>query len=204
MTTWLKKVQFKLHFTYADASRTIEAPGPFEVMETGYGEFDVEIRLYFAQEASEKAVYRSHFLVLQPYGTEEQKARQERENRVVSERLETIEFNEPTMEFYRSLTSEGQFDWLKSKKGRGKGKAAVMVFEGDVEPTAQLPERPPDGGKEGAVGYGGMWSVVYERQVVAELERCRKELEKTIEEETKMAELRKKKLQEVGEKIAAK
>lgn len=46
ITTWLKKVQFKLHHTYADASRTIEAPGPFEVQETGYGEFGVEIRLY--------------------------------------------------------------------------------------------------------------------------------------------------------------
>lgn len=204
MTTWLKKVQFKLHFTYADASRTIEAPGPFEVMETGYGEFDVEIRLYFAQESSEKAVYRSHFLQLQPYGTEEQKARQEKENKVVSERLETVEFNEPTTEFYRSLTSEGQFDWLKTKKGRGKGKQPTMVFEGDVEPSAQLPERPPDGGKEGAVGYGGQWSVVYERQVVAELEQCKKRLEKEIEEETKLQEARRRQMQEVGEKIAAK
>ncbi|EMC93820.1 hypothetical protein BAUCODRAFT_211740 [Baudoinia panamericana UAMH 10762] len=96
ITTWLKKVQFKLHHTYTDASRTIEAPGPFEVSETGYGEFGVEIRLYFAQESGEKAVYREHYLVLAPYGSEEQKARQERENLVVAERLETIEFNEPT------------------------------------------------------------------------------------------------------------
>ena len=128
MTTWLKKVQFKLHHTYTDASRTIEAPGPFEVQETGYGEFGVEIRLYFAQEAGEKAVYREHYLCLAPYGSDEQKARQEKANLVVAERLETIEFNEPTQEFFRSLTSEEQTNWLKVKRGRGKGKKPEFVF----------------------------------------------------------------------------
>ncbi|KAH0123866.1 hypothetical protein KCU67_g10985, partial [Aureobasidium melanogenum] len=39
LSTWLKKVQFKLHMTYADPSRTVEAP-PFQIQETGYGEFD--------------------------------------------------------------------------------------------------------------------------------------------------------------------
>lgn len=202
MTTWLKKVQFKLHHTYTDASRTIEAPGPFEVSETGYGEFGVEIRLYFAQESGEKAVYREHYLVLGAYGSDEQRARQEKENKIVAERLETIEFNEPAADFFRTLTSEDQFNWLKVKKGRGKGKKPDFVFEGDVEPTSQLPDRADT--SHGGLGAGGAWSVQYERQVLAQLGQSKSALDQMIEEERRKAEARQKKLQEVGASIAAK
>lgn len=202
ITTWLKKVQFKLHHTYADASRTIEAPGPFEVSETGYGEFGVEIRLYFAPEAGEKAVYREHYLVLGPYGSEEQKARQEKDNIIVAERLETVEFNEPTNEFFKSLTNEEQFNWLKVKKGRGKGKKPEYVFEGDVEPTAQLPEKAGDG--RGGLGAGGAWSGMYERQVVSQLKEAEKVLDASLEAEKKAMEERRKRMEELGVAIAAK
>lgn len=196
MTTWLKKVQFKLHHTYQDASRTIEAPGPFEVSETGYGEFGVEIRLYFAQESGEKAVYREHYLVLAPYGSDEQRARQEQVNEVVAERLETIEFNEPTTEMFRTLTAEEQFDWLKVKKGRGKGKKPDMVFEGDVLPTAQLPEVSAAQGP--GMGAGGAWSKLYEKQVVAQLAQSAGILDTMLAEERRAAEGRRKKLEEAG------
>jgi YEATS domain-containing protein 4 len=43
---WLKKVQFKLHETYAQSVRTIEQP-PFEVTETGWGEVQIHIKLYY-------------------------------------------------------------------------------------------------------------------------------------------------------------
>jgi YEATS domain-containing protein 4 len=203
ITTWLKKVQFKLHHTYADASRTIEAPGPFEVTETGYGEFGVEIRLYFAQESGEKAVYREHYLVLGAYGSDEQRQRQERENKIVAERLETIEFNEPTADFLKLLTSEDQFNWLKVKKGRGKGKKPEFVFEGNVEPTAKLPEKPADTGA-GGLGSGGAWSGMYEKQVLAQLEQSRKALDEMLEEEKKKMEERRKKMEEVGARVVTK
>ncbi len=202
ITTWLKKVQFKLHHTYADASRTIEAPGPFEVQETGYGEFGVEIRLYFAPESGEKAVYREHYLVLAPYGNDEQKARQEKENMIVAERLETVEFNEPTVDFFKALTSEDQFNWLKVKKGRGKGKKPDYVFEGDVEPSAQLPEKPSDG--SGGIGSGGAWCGVYERQVVNQLKESEKMLDSLLKVEQAEMEARRKKMEELGMAIAAK
>lgn len=201
ITTWLKKVQFKLHHTYADASRTLEAPGPFEVQETGYGEFGVEIRLYFAQESGEKAVYREHYLCLAPYGSDEQKARQEKENKIVAERLETIEFNEPTPEFFRTLTSEDQFNWLKVKKGRGKGKKPDYVFEGEIEPTAQLPEKADT---SGGLGAGGAWSVQYERQVLAQLKESEKVLDAMLEEEKQEMEKRRERMEELGVAIAAK
>lgn len=202
ITTWLKKVQFKLHHTYENASRTIEAPGPFEVQETGYGEFGVEIRLYFAQESGEKAVYREHYLVLAPYGSDEQKQRQEQQNHVVAERLETVEFNEPTVELFKTLTSEDQFNWLKTKKGRGKGKKPEFVFEGDVAPTAQLPEK-ADGGQTG-LGAGGAWSVQYERQVLAQLKESEKVLDASLEEERRAMEERRKRMEELGVAVAAK
>ena len=202
ITTWLKKVQFKLHHTYADASRTIEAPGPFEVTETGYGEFGVEIRLYFAQESGEKAVYREHYLVLAPYGSDEQRARQERDNNIVAERLETIEFNEPTQEFFKTLTSEEQFNWLKVKKGRGKGKKPDFVFEGEVEPTAQLPEKAVL--DNGGMGAGGVWSAQYERQVLGQLGQSAAVLDRMIEEERRKMEPVRKELEAIGKAIGAK
>ncbi|CAK1364320.1 Protein AF-9 [Cercospora beticola] len=214
ITTWLKKVQFKLHHTYADASRTIESSSlldpatgaakkdiSFEVAETGYGEFAVEIRLYFAPESGEKAIYREHYLTLSPYGDEKQKARQEKDNFVVAERLETIEFNEPTSDFAKMLMSEDQFNWLKVKKGRGKGKKPDFVFEGNVEPSSQLPEKALPGSGEGAGMSGGAWSVQYEKQVLAQLEKSKEKIDEMLEEEKKKMEERRKELEKLGATI---
>lgn len=205
ITTWLKKVQFKLHHTYADASRTIEAPGPFEVTETGYGEFGVEIRLYFAPESGEKAVYREHYLVLGAYGSEEQKARQEKENLIVAERMEIVEFNEPTQEFFKTLTSEEQFNWLKVKKGRGKGKKPEFVFEGEVEPSVQLPEKAGGTGSGSGAGAsaGGAWSLQFERQMIGQLKESERVLMEAVKQEQTAMEERRKKMQEMGMQVTA-
>ncbi|EME45010.1 hypothetical protein DOTSEDRAFT_70906 [Dothistroma septosporum NZE10] len=203
--TWLKKVQFKLHNTYANASRTIEASSldvedlrngkGFEVKETGYGEFAVELRLYFAPESAEKACYREHYLVLGTYGTEEQKAKQEKDNMIVAEKLETISFNEPTIDFFKLMTDEEEnMGWLKVKKGRGKGKKPEYVFEGPVEPTAQLPEKPP-AGADGEAGKGGAWSLQYEKQTIAALKESERQVEEMVSDEATKAEERKRQLQ---------
>ena len=217
ITTWLRKVQFKLHHTYADPSRIIEAPGPFEVQETGYGEFNIEIRLYFAPESSEKAVYREHWLVLQPppphgTGTEGEVPTALPDTAGgTAERLETVEFNEPTTEFFRALVSEEQYNWLKVKRGRGKGKKAEMVFEGDVPPSAQLPEQQSgsggggDGGSGGdGPGTGAAWSKVYEKQIVAQLVESERILESAVDQEKAGMETRRKRMEELGMSIPAK
>ena len=84
-----------------------------------------------------------------------QQERQKRENFIVAERVETIEFNEPTADFFKNLTSEEQYAWLKTKKGRGKGKKpelraatiaaidkdhdlALLKISGDALPAMQL------------------------------------------------------------------
>jgi transcription initiation factor IIF auxiliary subunit len=45
----------------------IEEP-PFEVTETGWGEFEIQIKVHFTPEASEKPMTLFHFLHLHPYG----------------------------------------------------------------------------------------------------------------------------------------
>ncbi|PWN39551.1 yeats-domain-containing protein, partial [Ceraceosorus guamensis] len=63
---FVKKVTFKLHETYAGASRTVDKP-PFQVTETGWGEFDIQIRIVFVPEANEKPLTTYHRLKLHPW-----------------------------------------------------------------------------------------------------------------------------------------
>lgn len=46
MSTYVKKVHFKLHESYADPNRIVVKP-PYEVTETGWGEFEIVIKIYF-------------------------------------------------------------------------------------------------------------------------------------------------------------
>ncbi|GJN91809.1 hypothetical protein Rhopal_004832-T1 [Rhodotorula paludigena] len=62
----IKKVTFKLYETYKNALRTIESP-PFEVTETGWGEFDIIIKVFFAPESNEKPLTFNHHLKLHPW-----------------------------------------------------------------------------------------------------------------------------------------
>lgn len=66
LSRFIKKVIFKLHDTYPNPSRSIEAP-PFEVTETGWGEFEITIRIFFIPEAAEKNIQLYHHLKLHPY-----------------------------------------------------------------------------------------------------------------------------------------
>lgn len=69
LSYFIKKVVFKLHDTYHQPQRTIESP-PFEVTETGWGEFEIQIRIFFASVAAEKQIVLHHHLKLHPYGAE--------------------------------------------------------------------------------------------------------------------------------------
>lgn len=51
---WVKKVHFKLHDSYETPTRVVEKP-PFEVEETGWGEFELVIKIFF-QDTSERPV----------------------------------------------------------------------------------------------------------------------------------------------------
>lgn len=46
MSAYIKKVHFKLHESYANPNRIVAKP-PYELTETGWGEFEIVIKLYF-------------------------------------------------------------------------------------------------------------------------------------------------------------
>jgi YEATS domain-containing protein 4 len=111
-------------------------PGqPFIVSDTGWGEFDIAIKLYYVNDSGEKPQTLYHYLRLHPYGrTEEEKQAMIMENGEIRSWLyEEQLFNEPYDAFYRILTSGAVPKGWKPNagaggkgkgKGKGKGRAA--------------------------------------------------------------------------------
>jgi YEATS domain-containing protein 4 len=62
-------------FKCARLTTAIEEP-PFEVTETGWGEFEIQIKVHFVPEASEKPMTLFHFLHLHPYGPNKEEERE--------------------------------------------------------------------------------------------------------------------------------
>jgi YEATS domain-containing protein 4 len=127
---WLRKVQFKLHDTYANSVRMIESP-PFEVEETGWGEFEIAIKFYFVPESTEKPSTVWHALKLHPYG-EDIEGQKKRRDTVKSICYEEVLFSEPVEQFFNILTGD-------APQPKGKGKAGKAAARGP--PTAEIPER---------------------------------------------------------------
>lgn len=166
---------------------------PFEVSETGYGEFEVELRLYFDTTSGEKAQYRFHRLRLEAYGDEAQQAKQRAQNSIIAETCEIVEFNEPATEFFAKLTSEDQFAHMWKKRGgkgggKGRGKVAQAEYDG-APPSANLPERSTE---------QVPWSREMERKVLDMLKDAQRELDVSIQQEIKKADDRRKKLAEMA------
>jgi len=66
LSHFIKRVTFKLHDTYPNPSRNIDKP-PYEVTETGWGEFEIQIRITFVPDAGEKPTTLYHHLKLHPW-----------------------------------------------------------------------------------------------------------------------------------------
>ena len=128
---WLRKVQFKLHDTYANSVRMIEGP-PFEVEETGWGEFEIAIKFYFTPESGEKPQQIWHGLKLHPYHGDVEAQKRDR-MMISSVCYEEVLFSEPAEAFYDILT--GGITITKSKAGKG-GKAMIKG-----PPTAEIPQK---------------------------------------------------------------
>ncbi|CAI6311560.1 unnamed protein product [Periconia digitata] len=152
LTTWLNKVQFKIFSTYENPLRTCENP-PFEVTETGWGGFSIDIRLHFQPISGEKAQYRQHFLQLEKYGDPSLQEIQEKTGCVRSEFLEVVQFNEPTEALFEALTAEDQWNYIMPQSAKGGKKAAMLGIGANGKPkrgypngerSAQLPEKGGD------------------------------------------------------------
>ena len=100
LSYFIKKVVFRLHDTYANSTRIIEAP-PFELTETGWGEFDINIKIHFVPEANEKVLSFYHRLRLHPYDTNSPP-----EEEIRSIFYDEIVFNEPNEKFFAILMTK--------------------------------------------------------------------------------------------------
>ncbi|PHH69529.1 hypothetical protein CDD82_7702 [Ophiocordyceps australis] len=126
ITYWVRRVQFKLHESIPNYIRMIEGQvgKPFVVNETGWGEFDIAIKLYYVNESGEKPQTLYHYLRLHPYGrTEEEKQAMVMQNgQVRAWSYEEQLFNEPYEAFFNLLTAGAVPRGWNTAKGKGKGK----------------------------------------------------------------------------------
>ena len=106
LTPLIKKVTFKLHETYDTPVRSIEKP-PYQVTETGWGEFEIIIKLHFHSGAelgiNEKNFQIFHGLKLHPFNPQHPP----KENGEVHSVLyDELVFQEPTEKVFEILTQK--------------------------------------------------------------------------------------------------
>lgn len=170
----------------------IEEP-PFQIEETGWGGFQVEVKLFFIPEVGSRPQDRTHFLQLEPYGEDADQEKQKKDKMVRSEIMDIIEFNEPTEAFYDIMTDEAQFKTPKSR-GKGKGKAAMMKREDGESASVELPVN---------TTANNPFSQELNAQVVQLLSGAEGKLDKLIaEEDRKLERIRKEKAELIGQGTA--
>lgn len=106
LTPLIKKVTFKLHETYENPVRSIEKP-PYQVTETGWGEFEIIIKLHFHSGSelgiNEKNFQIFHALKLHPFNPQHPV----KENGEVHSVLyDELVFQEPTDKVFEILTQK--------------------------------------------------------------------------------------------------
>ncbi|KAK9501414.1 hypothetical protein O3M35_012141 [Rhynocoris fuscipes] len=99
MSGYIKKVHFKLHESYANQNRVILKP-PYEITETGWGEFEIVIKIYF-HDTNERPLTLYHILKLFQSGPDALVNK----NTLVSESYEEIVFQDPTAFMHHLLTN---------------------------------------------------------------------------------------------------
>ncbi|XP_064460064.1 YEATS domain-containing protein 4-like [Ornithodoros turicata] len=102
MSTYVKKVHFKLHESYPNQNRVVMKP-PYEVTETGWGEFEIVIKIYFI-DPSERPVTVYHILKLFQSETNIMLGKKQ----LVSESYDELIFSEPSVLMQQLLTSSRQ------------------------------------------------------------------------------------------------
>ncbi|XP_027203015.2 YEATS domain-containing protein 4-like [Dermatophagoides pteronyssinus] len=106
---YIKKVHFKLHDSYPNSLRVCEEP-PYEVDETGWGEFGVAIRIYF-KDPNERPLNLFHVLKLfkiEPGAAPDGGPMPVFTDYLVSEFYDEIVFSDPSRTMLRLLKSAQQ------------------------------------------------------------------------------------------------
>eukprot|EP00268_Persea_americana_P016625 TRINITY_DN1787_c1_g1_i3.p1 TRINITY_DN1787_c1_g1~~TRINITY_DN1787_c1_g1_i3.p1 ORF type:complete len:277 (+),score=54.70 TRINITY_DN1787_c1_g1_i3:398-1228(+) len=95
----IKRVVFHLHPSFNNPTRVIES-APFELSESGWGEFEIAITLVFHSDVSDKQLDLYHHLKLYP---EDESGTQSTKKPVVVESYDEIVFSEPTEAFFARI-----------------------------------------------------------------------------------------------------
>ncbi|OUM62413.1 hypothetical protein PIROE2DRAFT_11323 [Piromyces sp. E2] len=98
ISTYIKKVVFRLHESFENPNRVVDS-FPFEVSETGWGEFEILIKLYF-QDSSEKHISFFHQLQLYPKDDTSLQGKKP----VLSDHYDELVFHEPVQSMHKCLT----------------------------------------------------------------------------------------------------
>ncbi|KAF4375328.1 hypothetical protein CsatB_015464 [Cannabis sativa] len=91
----VKSVVFQLHSSFNNPRRILETP-PFELSESGWGEFEIVITLYFHNDVCDKPLSLYHHLKLYP---EDESGPMSTKKPVVVESYDEIVFPEPSEAF---------------------------------------------------------------------------------------------------------
>ena len=170
-----------------EAIENIPPGESFEVHETGWGEFEISIKMFYVPESLEKPQTMYHQLRLHPYGDEEKKEEMRRKGEIRAWGYEEMVFNEPYENFYELLTSP--MDRSKGGKGKGtrimKGGMVGSVGERTVTlPNSTRPDQPFS--KETEV-----LEIKRMKEAQAKVEELKREMEREIKEkEQELARLR--------------
>ncbi|XP_073971231.1 YEATS domain-containing protein 4 Gas41 [Rhodnius prolixus] len=145
ISSYVKKVHFKLHESYANQNRVVLKP-PYEITETGWGEFEIVIKIYF-HDTNERPLTLYHILKLFQSGPEALISK----NTLVSESYEEIVFQDPTAFMHHLLTAthpistgvwkhETDFEEKKKKSLENiiKGKGSIRHKINDLKDKLKL------------------------------------------------------------------
>mmetsp|Transcript_3127 Transcript_3127/g.6516 ORF Transcript_3127/g.6516 Transcript_3127/m.6516 type:complete len:218 (-) Transcript_3127:477-1130(-) len=102
MTHIVDKVVFKLHDSFPNPIRVLEKP-PYELTETGWGEFEIGITIHFTEDSGEKPIEVFHPLKL--YEDQVVHERQSTKKAVVMESYDEAVFSEPVEAFYNRVSA---------------------------------------------------------------------------------------------------
>eukprot|EP00262_Sarcandra_glabra_P001520 TRINITY_DN11645_c0_g1_i2.p1 TRINITY_DN11645_c0_g1~~TRINITY_DN11645_c0_g1_i2.p1 ORF type:complete len:268 (-),score=33.93 TRINITY_DN11645_c0_g1_i2:106-909(-) len=92
----IKRVVFQLHPSFNNPTRVVES-APFELSESGWGEFEIAITLFFHADVCDKQLDLYHHLKLYP---EDESGHQTTKKPVVVESYDEIVFSDPSEAFY--------------------------------------------------------------------------------------------------------
>ncbi|XP_044509049.1 transcription initiation factor TFIID subunit 14b [Mangifera indica] len=91
----IKRAVFQLHSSFNNPTRVVES-APFELSESGWGEFEIAITLFFHNDVCDKPLNLFHHLKLYP---EEESGPMSTKKPVVVESYDEIVFTEPSESF---------------------------------------------------------------------------------------------------------